>query len=233
MHQEKSMAKILLVEDDTSLATLIEEWLTGEHHSLEIMYDGTSGWDRLLLCEYDLIILDWNLPYISGVDLCKRYRANQGLAPIIMLTGRSAISEKEEGLDSGADDYLTKPFNMKELSARVRALLRRPRALVSNLLTVGDITLDPAKYRVTKSGKDVHLVPKDFALLEFFMRHPEDVFSTESLLQRVWSSESESTGEALRSSVKRLRQKLDGENVDLEKSFIENIPRIGYRLRKI
>ncbi len=227
------MAKILLVEDDTGLAALTEQWLTDEHHSVEIAYDGTSGWDRLLLCQYDLIILDWNLPYITGVELCKRYRAKQGLVPIIMLIGRSGISEKEEGLDSGADDYLTKPFNMKELSARVRALLRRPRSLVSNLLVRGEITLDPVKYRVTKSGKDVHLVPKDFALLEFLMRHPDDVFSTDSLLQRVWSSESESSGEALRSSVKRLRQKLDNENVDVDNSFIENIPRVGYRLRKI
>lgn len=227
------MAKILLVEDDTGLAALTEQWLTDEHHSVEIAYDGTSGWERLLLCEYDLIILDWNLPYITGVELCKRYRAKQGLVPVIMLTGRSGISEKVEGFDSGADDYLTKPFDMKELSARVRALLRRPHSLVSNLLTRGEITLDPVKYRVTKSGKDVHLVPKDFALLEFLMRHPDDVFSTESLLQRVWSSESESTGEALRSSIKRLRQKLDDENVDVDNSFIENIPRVGYRLRKI
>ncbi len=227
------MAKILLVEDDTGLAALTEQWLADEHYSVEIAYDGNSGWERMHLCEYDLIILDWNLPFISGVELCKRYRAKQGLAPIIMLTGRSAIREKEEGFDSGADDYLTKPFDMKELSARVRALLRRPRTMVSNLLTRGNITLDPVKYRVTKAGQDVHLVPKDFALLEFLMRHPDDVFSTDTLLQRVWSSESESTGEALRSSVKRLRQKLDDENVDVDKSFIENVPRVGYRLRKI
>lgn len=232
MHQEKSMAKILLVEDDTGLSTLIEQWLTDEHHAIELAFDGNEGWDRLTLCEYDLVILDWNLPFISGVDLCKRYRQQHGLVPIIMLTGRSAITEKEEGLDSGADDYLTKPFDMKELSARIRALLRRPRSLVSNLLSVRDITLDPTKYRVTKSGQDVRLVPQDFALLEFLMRHPDEVFSTDTLLKRVWSSESEATGEALRTSVKRLRQKLDNEDADIDGSFIENIPRIGYRIRK-
>lgn len=232
MFQDSSMAKILLVEDDTGLATLVEQWLSDEHHFVEVSYDGNTGWDRMHLCEYDLIILDWNLPFKTGVELCTKYREKQGLAPIIMLTGRSAVAEKEVGLDSGADDYLTKPFDMKELSARVRALLRRPRAVLSNLLTVGNITLDPSKYRVTKSGEEVHLVPKDFALLEFLMRHPDEVFSSDSLLQRVWSSESEAAGDAIRSAVKRLRQKLDAPGVDPENSFIQNVPRVGYRLCK-
>ncbi len=226
-----AMAKILLVEDDTSLANLIEQWLEGEHHSVEIAYDGDAGWEKLLLGEFDLVILDWNLPFTSGVELCKRFRARQGTVPVIMLTGRHAIAEKEEGFESGADDYLTKPFDMKELAARVRALLRRPHIIVANILSAGSITLDPAKYRVAKNGQEVHLVPKDFALLEFLMRHPDQVFSGDALLQRVWASDSEATGEALRTSIKRLRQKLDDENVTVEHSFIENIPRVGYRLR--
>ncbi|MBS2006973.1 MAG: response regulator transcription factor [Cyanobacteria bacterium SZAS TMP-1] len=226
------MAKILLVEDDTGLASVVEQWLKDEHHTIEIAYDGASGWEKLERCEFDLVILDWNLPFISGVELCQRYRARQGSVPVLMLTGRNSISEKEEGFDSGADDYLTKPFDMKELSARIRALLRRPHAVLSQQLQVGDIVLDTTKYRVTKSGKEVHLVPKDFAVLEYLMRHPDQVFSSDTLLERIWSSESEATGEALRTSIKRLRQKLDDENVELEQSFIENIPRIGYRLRK-
>jgi DNA-binding response OmpR family regulator len=226
------MAKILLVEDDTYLAATIEQWLSNEHHLIEIAYDGNTGWDRISLAEFDLLILDWNLPQISGVDLCKRFRANQGQTPIIMLTGRNSVSEKEQGLDSGADDYLTKPFNMKELAARVRALLRRPPALLNNVLQAGSLSLDPGKYRVTKGDKEVHLLPRDFALLEFFMRHQDQVFSANSLIQRVWQSDSEASSEALRTSVKRLRQKLD-DNEDEGQSIIETIPRVGYRLRNL
>ncbi len=228
---ENNMAKILLVEDDTVLAATIENWLIGENHLVDIAYDGESGWDRLCFSEFDLAILDWNLPQVSGVELCKRYRAQRGATPIMMLTGRAAATEKEEGLDSGADDYLTKPFNMKELAARIRALLRRPPLILSNLLQVDDIVVDPVKHRVTKGGNEIHLSPRDFALIEFFMRHQDDVFSAPALIQRVWHTDSNATGDALRTAIKRLRKQLDDDD-DEGNSIIQNIPRIGYRLRK-
>lgn len=224
------MSKILIVEDDRELVSMIQAWLESEHHIIEPIFDGPTAMEQLGICQYDVIVLDWDLPGLSGMEICKRFRMQGGVTPIIMLTGKKSISEKEIGLDSGADDYLTKPFNMKELAARLRALLRRPAAIVANQLQVGDVVLDPGKYRLTKSGKEVHLVPKDFALLEFLMRHQDQVFSTDALLQRVWRSESEATSEAIRSAVKRIRQKLDDKD-DESQSIIENIPKVGYRLR--
>ncbi|CAN5615917.1 response regulator transcription factor [soil metagenome] len=225
------MAKILLVEDDTVLAATIENCLISEHHMVDIVYDGDSGWDRLCSGDFDLAILDWNLPLVSGVELCRRHRAQRGATPIIMLTGRSAVAEKEEGLDSGADDYLTKPFNMKELTARIRALLRRPPVILSSVLQVDDIVVDPIKHRVTKGGNEIYLSPREFSLLEFLIRHHDEVFSAATLIQRVWHTDSYATGDALRTSIKRLRQQLDNDDVEGH-SIIENIPRIGYRLRK-
>jgi DNA-binding response OmpR family regulator len=222
------MAKILLVEDDRDLAVMVVEWLTHEHYSVESAYDGRDGLEKVSIGEYDIIVLDWQLPHMSGLDICKRFREQGGSTPIIMLTGKGTVSEKETGLDSGADDYLTKPFNMKELSARIRALLRRSSKLVSNILQVGDLVVDPGKYKVTKSGVEINLLPREFALLEFLMRHPDEVFSGEALLQRVWQSDSEATSEAIRTCIKRLRQKLDGDD---DNSIIQTIPRVGYRLR--
>ncbi len=226
------MAKILLIEDDTCLAATIDEWLQVERHSVEVAYDGSSGWDFLQLSKFDLVILDWNLPFTSGLELCKKFRAVHGSAPIIMLTGRCTISEKEEGLDSGADDYLTKPFSFKELAARIRALLRRPPDLLTGVLITGDIILDPVKHQVIKNNKEIYILRQDFALLEFLMRHPREVFSNTTLLQRVWSSDSEAAGDAIRSSIKRLRHKLDDKNANEANSIIENVPKIGYRIRQ-
>jgi DNA-binding response OmpR family regulator len=224
------MAKILLVDDDKELVSMLQSWLLGEHHIVESIHDGIEASQQLRVASYDVIVLDWDLPGMSGMEICKQFRSQNGTTPIIMLTGKSAISEKEVGLDAGADDYLTKPFNVKELSARLRALLRRPQQIVAETLKVGEIELDAAKYKVLKSGKQIHLVPKDFALLEFLMRHPDQVFSADALLQRVWQSESEATSEAIRTSIKRIRQKLD-DGDDVSQSIIENIPKVGYRLR--
>jgi DNA-binding response OmpR family regulator len=222
------MAKILLIEDDSDLAQMIVEWLSFEHYAVELVSDGSDGIDRLRLCQYDAVVLDWGLPRLSGPEICKQFRQGGGTTPIIMLTGKGSISEKETGLDAGADDYLTKPFNMKELSARLRALLRRFAGAQSNVLKVGDLVIEPTKYRVTKNGREVKLLPREFALLEFFMRHPDEVFSGDALLQRVWHSESEATSEAIRTCIKRLRQKIDD---DEENSVIQTIPRVGYKLR--
>lgn len=222
------MAKILIVEDDVELTAMIAEWLSFERHIVEVVHNGRDGTDRLRNCQYDVIILDWALPDLTGLEICRIYRGEQGTTPIIMLTGRGSVGDKEMGLDSGADDYLTKPFNMKELSARIRALLRRSTQQPSNVLKAGELVVDPGKYKVLKAGQEITLLPREFALLEFFMRHPDEVFSAEALLQRVWHSESEATSDALRTCIKRLRQKID---VDNENSIIQTIPRVGYRLK--
>lgn len=223
------MAKILLIEDDREITVVIRGWLQSQSHTVEVVHDGREGMDRLRTCQYDVILLDWELPNQSGIDILNTFRNEGGSTPVLMMTGKRSIDEKEAGLDGGADDYLTKPFHMKELSARIRSLLRRATPQVqSNVLKVGALQLDPAKHKVRKNGVEIVLLPKEFALLEFLMRHPDDVFSGEVLLQRVWHSESEATVEAIRTCIKRLRQKIDG---DSEDSIIETLSRIGYRLR--
>lgn len=222
------MAKILIVEDDLDVAGMIEDWLVHqEKHVVEKVATGSDAADRLKFYHYDLIILDWELPDLSGIEILKRYRSADGMVPILMLTGKSAIDEKELGLDSGADDYLTKPFDGKELSARIRALLRRSSGRATNTLKAQDVVLDPVSRAVTKAGAPIELLPKEFALLEFFLRHPDEVFSLEALLDRVWKSESDSSPDTVRTTIQRLRKKIDREG---EPSLIGTIHRVGYHL---
>ena len=221
------MAKLLLIEDDLSLTRMIIDWLTLEHHGLESAADGKVGLERLQFYKYDLVIVDWQMPGMEGPDIVKEFRRSGGITPILMLTGKSTIVDKEIGLDAGADDYLTKPFHMKELSARIRALLRRPGALVGNILTVGRIALDPIYHVLKRDGVEIKLLPKEFSLLEFLMRHPNQVFNADALLNRVWSSESDATVDALTSCIKRLRKKVDLEG---EASCVQTVHGVGYKM---
>lgn len=223
------MAKILIVEDDLNTVEFVSEWLSHEHHLIEVVESGPDALDRLRTSEYDVILLDIDIPKLSGLEVCRQFRERGGLTPIIMVTGHSAFSERERGLDSGADDYVTKPFNLKELSARIRAQIRRSGGQTSNILKANGLELDATNYKLTKNGAEVHLLPKEFALLEFFMRNPDRVFSGDSLMQRIWHSESEATTNALRSALKRLRQKIDSS----EESMIETVHGIGYRFRRL
>jgi DNA-binding response OmpR family regulator len=221
------MAKILLVEDDLILSDNISEWLKLEHHVVDLVANGSEALDRLRFYKFDLIILDWMLPGVAGVDVCKEFRAQGGTTPILMLTGKKSIPEKELGLDSGADDYLTKPFHFKELSARLRALLRRQPALSSNLLKYGALELNLQDHSVLKNGQVLSLLPKEFSLLEFLMRHPNQVFSAEALLDRVWNSSSDVSPESIRTYVARLRSKIDDQDSE---SMIQTLHGVGYRL---
>lgn len=223
------MAKILFVEDDQGLAEMVLEWLICERHSIEHISDGQTGLDYLQYGKYDLAILDWTLPGKTGLDICKQHRANGGTTPVIMLTAKGAENDKELGLDSGADDYLTKPFSVKELSARIRALLRRPPNTLANILEIKDLSLDSVKHTVTKAGTNIQLLPKEFTLLEFFMRHPDEIFSSEALLDRIWHSDSEATPDAVRTCLKRLRRKIDGDLAE-NQSYIQTVPKLGYKM---
>ena len=224
------MAKILVVEDDPDLASLVEDFLTEERHTVEVASNGLYAWEILQAALFDLIVLDWELPEMHGIELLKRFRAAGGKSPVIMLTGKADIADKEQGFETGADDYLAKPFNIKELALRVRALLRRAPTAISNQLTARDLILDPVKHRLTKDGKELRLLPRDFALLEFFMRHPDEIFSPDALLSRVWHQESEASQEGLRVAIRRVRKAVDSSD-DIAQSIIENVPRVGYRLR--
>lgn len=223
------MPKILIVEDDKDAAKMVLDWLSSQHYTVDVLHDGLEGLNRLLEIPYDAVVLDWNLPSLSGPEICRRYRLKDGTAPVLILTGRNAISEKEQGFNAGADDYLTKPFHVKELAARLGALLRRPANLQNQILTARDIVLDSKMHEVKKNGQKVELLRVDFALLEFFLRHPNEVFTAEALTQRVWHTDKEVGSDAVRSSVRRLRQALDSNPED---SIIQNIHRVGYRLNR-
>lgn len=224
------MAKILVIEDDEELAAVVQDWLTDENHVVDLLTKGADGIERLENYHYDLLILDINLPDMTGIEVCKKFRDSGGTTPILMLTGRTAISDKEQGLDAGADDYLTKPFHPRELSARVRALMRRVGGgnEVATVLKARDLVLDPASHEVTRNGNKISLLPKEFSLLEFLMRHPEEVFSSETLLDRVWSSESDVSPDTVKVHINKLRSKID---VDGETSLIATVHRVGYKLQ--
>lgn len=179
------MSKVLIVEDDVALSDSLEQILSADGFTIDSVIDGAEGDEYLKTYTYELIILDWDVPSLSGVELCRRYRQRGGVCPILLLTGKSAIAEKEEGLDAGADDYLTKPFHPRELRARIRALLRRPRQLSGDKLSVRDIDFDPVKREVSRDGKYVKLTSLEIDLFEFFMRHPGEVFSIEALVRGV------------------------------------------------
>jgi DNA-binding response OmpR family regulator len=221
------MAKILLVEDDPGLCRMIRDWLTMERHSLEIVSDGKEALENLKFYEYELVILDWELPGMHGPQILKEFRAVGKTTPVLMLTGKGTIDDKEVGFGAGADDYLTKPFNMKELSIRLRALLRRPGGMTASIIEIANLQLDQANFKLLKNGEEVKLLPKEFALMEFLMRHPNQVFSQDALLNRVWESDSDSTGSALTTCIKRLRKKLDEEG---KPSIITTVHGVGYRL---
>lgn len=222
------MAKILLVDDDVNLCKVIIDWLKSEHHTVDCAYTLRDSQEFLRSFSYDLIILDWSLPDGAGTDLCAQMRRSGVLTPILILTGKDSIADKTTGLDLGADDYLTKPFDFRELSARLRALLRRAASVAENIITIGEIELDMFAHHVTKGGERLKLAPLDFALLEFLMRNPGKVFTPHELLDRVWNSEEGASPESVRSAVKRLRKLLDEQD---KPSLIDNVFGVGYKLR--
>jgi len=221
------MAKILLAEDDQDLSSVVRRYLIFEHHRVECVTDGEEALCRLRVSDYDLLILDWDLPGRSGIDVISEVRGAGKVNPILIITGKSSAREKTIGLDTGADDYLTKPFVLEELGARVRALLRRKQeysGIPTNML-VHAIVMDTARHRVKKGGQPVDLLPKEFQLMEFLMSNTNRVFTPETLLAAVWPSDSSATTEALRSTIKRLRKKLDPEG-----RIIKTVHGVGYIL---
>jgi DNA-binding response OmpR family regulator len=221
------MYKVLLVEDDIQFRDVMSDWLAAHNYVVQTAHDGEEAIELLQFYQYDVIILDWQLPKGSGVEVCQHYRSSGGMAPVLMLTAKSNVVDKEEGLDAGADDYLTKPFHLKELLARLRALLRRPASLTGNVLHAAHVSLDPTNHKVTCAGKDVQLQPLEFALLQFFLRHPNQVFNSEAILNRVWGNESDASVDTLRTYIKTLRKKIDLPGQD---SLIKTVHGVGYLL---
>ncbi|HEY9788360.1 MAG TPA: response regulator transcription factor [Candidatus Obscuribacterales bacterium] len=221
------MAKILLVEDDLNLGFLLKMQLEHERHFVEAVSCGLDALERLRDHIYDLVIMDWMLPDLTGVDVIRRYRGIGGRTPVLMLTAKGAPEDMATGLDSGADDYLVKPFHPTELGARVRALLRRPASYAGSVLKVQDLELDAQTTRVTRGGREVELTSKEFALLELLMRHPNQSFSMEQILDRLWHADSSASIETVRTHMKTLRKKI-GDNED--NSLIRTKRGMGYRI---
>ncbi len=224
-YTKHDMASIFFVEDDETLRPTIVQWLESDHHRVEFSGNGTEAWEFICMRSYDLIILDWDLPGITGLEICKQYRAKGGKTPIVMLTGKSAVKDRVDALDIGADDYVVKPFAVQELLSRVRAILRRPSAYVSEVLEAGDVSLDTVKRRVKVAGSEIHLKPIEYAVLEFFLRNPNKVISPDLLLQHVWSSDSEGSVEAVYVCINRLRKKIKS-----DRELIHTVHGSGYQL---
>lgn len=222
------MAHILLVEDDQDLANTVLDYLTFEKHTVQIINDGKKAREQLQSYHYDLVILDWMLPGATGLELCREYRQAGGSSPILMLTGRVSVTEKETGLDSGADDYLTKPFNLRELGARIKGLLRRSGEVApSETLTLGNLQLDTLNYRAFCKGRTSELSPDEFQLLACLVRRPQEFFSAETLLKRVWAHDGEATLETVKATVKRLREKIDP-----DENFFCHVEGKGYKVEE-
>lgn len=221
------MAKILVVEDNAELIDNIREFLSAQQHNIDCCTDGSEALAYLQTYEYDVIVLDWTLPKMSGIEILKQYRAKGGVTPVLMLTGRREIDDKESGFDAGADDYLTKPFELRELAVRIKSLIRRAPTPFTDLLNVADIVLDRQSKQVTKSGKDVKLMPKDFAILELLMTYPNKVFSAEALIERIWSSSTDASPDVVRKHINRIRTQIDS---DGETSLIRTVHGVGYSL---
>ncbi len=222
------MPKVLIVDDDVYLAKMVADSLKAENFTVEITHNGTDAKSLIHDFHYDLILLDWSLPDVPGVTILNEYRKNGGVGMVLMLTGRDQMQDKLEGLSTGADDYLTKPFHMPELVERLRALMRRPRTVYQQELEIGDLRLNPQTRAVFVGGIEVSLMAKEFALLEHFMRHPGQVFDCAALLDRLWKSEKGVSEESVRTCIKRLRQKLAASS---DKEHIETLYGAGYRLK--
>lgn len=220
------MAKILLVEDDKHLLENLATMLQEQGYTVEGSANGNEAREKLDYFKYDLVILDWNLPGKDGVTILDEFRNAGGQTPVLMLTGRGETEQKTEGLDKGADDYLVKPFQALELLARVRALLRRPISFTGCVLKVGNVTLHVDERRVCRDGTDVELLPLEYKVLEFLMRHESQTFSAQALLERVWRSDSDAGEDAVRTLVKTLRRKIAGGDGS---SIIRTVYGVGYK----
>ena len=220
--------RILIVEDNQKLAGYIKKALEHNSYAVDCVYDGEMGEKHASSCNYDLIILDIILPKIDGVTLCKNLRSKNITTPIIMLTAKGELDDKVEGLDSGADDYLVKPFELEELLARMRALSRRPQEKTGEVLRAQDILIDSAKYSAQKSGDQLPLTFKEYAVLEYLVRNKGKTITRDQILDHCWDFAYDSFSNIVDVYIKQLRQKLD----DKTNKYIKTIRGIGYQFQE-
>ena len=222
--------KILLVEDDCRIAGALAEALSDPNYAGDLAADGQTGWDLLEAFDYNLILLDVMLPRLNGLTFCQRLRATGRQTPVLMLTARDGSSDKVLGLDAGADDYVVKPFDLKELLARIRALLRRGNASLPPVLIWQALQLNPATCEVSYDGQSINLTPKEYGLLELFLRSGRRTLSRSTILAQVWASEETPGEETVKVHLRSLRQKLATAGAPLD--LIETVYGLGYRLKE-
>lgn len=220
--------RILCVEDDHEFASILQRALTQELHSVEVVHDGESAKHAALVEDYEMILLDLLLPKLDGISVCHALRKAGKLTPVIMLTARDRVDDRILGLDAGADDYLIKPFAMAELLARIRSLKRRVDCRTSEVMRVGDMSLDPRTNYVEIGGKAVQLTAKEFSLLWFFMRHPGQVLTKTQILESVWDANYDGLGNVVEVYVNYLRNKIED---GVRPRRIETVRGRGYMLK--
>jgi two-component system OmpR family response regulator len=220
--------RVLVVEDAARMAGLLKRALQEEGHAVDIASDGPEGLWLATENAYEAIVLDVMLPGLDGIRLCRRLRESGNWVPVLLLTARDGVGDRVRGLDAGADDYLVKPFSLLELAARLRALARRGDRPRPAVLAEGDLRLDPAVKRAWRAGTEVQLTPKEFALLEFFLRHPGRVLTRSQIIEAVWDFAYDGGSNVVDQYVKYLRRKVD---VPFGRHDIETVRGMGYRLR--
>jgi DNA-binding response OmpR family regulator len=220
---------VLIIEDEKKLVEILKKALRSEKYAFDVAYDGEEGFQKALKGNYGLIILDLSLPKKDGMDVCRELRAKMVHTPIIILTARGVIENRVEGLDAGADDYLLKPFSLDELSARMRAVLRRRKVVDIPLLSVADIIIDDKKHEVTRKGKVVLLTPKEYRILNTLVRNKDQAITRQQLIEEVWGPQFEETNNELNVHVRYLRRKIDSGRLH---PLIQTIRGVGYALRE-
>lgn len=220
--------RILLVEDNRRMNTTIRLSLEDRGYAVDPAFTGPEGEELAEVTPYDAIILDIMLPEKDGIQVCRDLRRKKINTPVLMLTARDAIEDRVAGLDSGADDYLVKPFAIEELHARLRALLRRESGDRSSQLAILDLTLDPATHYVARAGKSIELTAKEYALLEYFMRNPNRLITRDMAVEHIWSYDFEASSNIIDVYIRRLRRKIDD---GFEEKLFETLRGSGYRLR--
>lgn len=223
--------RILVVEDDIQLAEMLTEALSDRQYAVDVAEDGEAAWHCINTLEYDLIVLDLTLPKLDGVTLCQKLRQQDAALPVLMLTARDTVADKIVGLDAGADDYVIKPFDLQELMARVRALLRRGNVTRSPGLEWGELRLDSSTFEVNYEDTLLHLTPKEFAVLELLVSSGRRVLSRSNIIERIWSLDDPPTEETVKTHIKSLRHKL--KSAGAPEDLIETVHGLGYRLKQI
>jgi heavy metal response regulator len=220
--------RLLLVEDDPNLGRFIQKGLQEERYAVDVAMDGEEGLSLATVNQYDLIILDIMLPKLDGLGVCRKLRADRKTTPVLMLTARETVEDRVAGLDTGADDYLTKPFAFAELLARVRALLRRGSTLPSGRLQALDLELDPVSHRVWRAGQEIPLTNKEFALLEYLLRNTNQVLTRTAIIEHVWDIHYDSMTNIVDVHIRALRSKIDR---NFPPPLIHTVRGVGYVLK--